>query len=184
MKIRILTTGLLFLLFVYTNECLGQIQITGAGTGIGVGSMSAAGARVTAYSVTPGIQFRQSFAGKADMRLQFVYVRDLNAIIPDTKSARYFSYVYGASLSVYQLTPITGSLGLNFGLGALVLHDKTFDDISSWGAGFTVHARLEHALSDDEKTGLKLGAGAEYGQVFTTNSPGYFIYQINVQWMF
>ncbi|MBI2419676.1 MAG: hypothetical protein HYV28_17575 [Ignavibacteriales bacterium] len=184
MQIKVFLQLVLLLCIMSAKMVNGQVTLSGAGTGLGMGSMSGAAASVQVFAVTPSVEFKQLLLSEADMRLQFIYVRDFKSVIPNSNAPKYFSYLYGVSLSVFQSVPVTSALSLNYGLGALLLHDKTFSDINSTGAGFTVHARIEHALSEGKTRGLKLGIGSEYGQVFSVNSPGYFIYNGSVFWYF
>lgn len=184
MQVKVIQRLMVLFCLLYIIPANGQVTLTGAGTGLGMGSMSGAAATVQVFAVTPSVEFRQKLLSEADMRLQFIYVRDFKSVVPNSNAPKYFSYLYGVSLSVFQSVPVTSALSLNYGLGALLLHDKTFSDINSTGAGFTVHARVEHALREGKTGGLKLGVGSEYGQVFSVNSPGYFIYSGSVFWYF
>lgn len=169
-------------LYCLSGVLFGQISLTGAGVEFGAGSMSGSAAVITTFAAEPYLEFKQTFISSADIRMQAVYIRDMNAIIPGTNSSKYFPYLQGAAVSVFQSAPITKSLHLNYSLGVLVLNDRTYEDINEWGFGAAAGAKIEHSLF--ESTDVRISAGAKYGLVFTTNNPGYFIYFAAVSWGF
>jgi len=124
------------------------------------------------FSTMVFVEGNPGFSGNYLLRLTFVYVTDVNVMLP-TLEDRYSPFLKGVTLKGIQSQDFANSLYSEEGLGIIALNDRTFASVDEWdyGAAFSllVGADLRHGLSK----GFKVGLGGEYGLTFTNTTVRY-----------
>ncbi|MDR3628470.1 MAG: hypothetical protein P4L45_16615 [Ignavibacteriaceae bacterium] len=135
------------------------------------------------FSTAVFVEGNPGFNGNYLMRLTFVYVTDVNVMMP-TLEDRYSPFLKGVSLKGIQSQDYASSLYSEEGLGLLALNDRTFSSVDEWdyGAAFSllVGADLRHGRSK----GFKVGIGGEYGLTFTNTTVRYLSVYLQTELFF
>lgn len=149
------------------------------GGGFLKGNSPSVGAFTTSLFIeTNTVLFQEVFP-----RVSFVFAKDFNALIPNTKKP-YFPYVRGISFKGITTQYFDGRYFLEEGVGLLALNDRTFSDIDNWNYGIVLSINGGFDLRGFNLDGFKLGAGAEYGITFTNSLPQYSSIHLYVNYTF
>lgn len=105
-------------------------------------------------------------------RASFIFTKDFNAILPNTKKA-YYPYLMGFNLKGVTTQYFDNKIFLEEGVGLLVLNDRTFSDTNIWDYGVVISLSVGYDLRNFNLKEFKLGAGAEYGITFFNTLPHY-----------
>ncbi len=105
-------------------------------------------------------------------RVSFVFVKDFNALLPNTKQP-YNPYLLGVSFKGVTTQYFDYKIFLEEGVGLLALNDRTFSDTDVWDYGITLSISVGYDFRNFDLKGFKISIGAEYGLTFFQTLPQY-----------
>jgi hypothetical protein len=144
----------------------------GVGVNFGAGTISGNLPSEGSFNTSVFVEGNPGFRGNYLMRLTFVYVTDMNVLLP-TLTDRYTPFLKGISLKGIQSQSFENSIYSEEGLGVIALNDRTYSTFDSWdyGVAFSVLVGLD--LRHGVEKGFKIGIGGEYGLTFTNTTVRY-----------
>lgn len=168
----------IFLLSIITPA---QIRVS-AGGFIGGGTIKGESPSIGAFTTSIFIETNIAMFLEVTPRLSFIYARDFDAIIPNTRKP-YFPFVQGLSFKGITTQYLENNLFLEEGFGLLALNDRTFSDTNVWGYGIVLSLSGGWNLQDINLSGFKLGAGIEFGITFNTTLSQYSSFHLYFNYM-
>ena len=165
---------ILLLSFYFTS--IAQVRINTGGF-IGGGTIKGESPSIGAFTASIFIETNSILFLEVTPRLSFIYARDFNAIIPNTRKP-YFPFVQGFSLKGITTQYFENNIFLEEGLGFLVLNDKTFSDTDTWDYGIVLALSGGWDLREYNLSGLKLGMGIEFGITFNNTLAQYSSFHV------
>jgi hypothetical protein len=159
------------IVFLFTSNIQAQDNF-GIGVNFGGGSMGGNLVNSGSFNTSLFVEGNPGFDGNYLMRLTFVYITDMNVLLPNITN-RYYPFLKGISLKGIQSQDYDNSIYSEEGLGILALNDRTYSNYNLWdyGAAFSVLVGLD--LRHGVEKGFKIGIGGEYGLTFTNTSVRY-----------
>jgi|GEM_PF-463147 hypothetical protein len=174
MKIINKTILYIFLIFcipLFTIKIQAQ-DIFGIGVNAGAGSLGGNLPSSASFNTSIFIEGNPGFDGNYLMRLTFVYVTDMNILLPNSLN-NYYPFVKGISLKGIQFQDYANSIYSEEGLGILALNDRTYSTFNEWDYGAVFSALVGLDLRHGVEKGFRVGVGAEYGLTFTNTTVRY-----------
>lgn len=167
MKVKIL-----FVIIVLScTSAFSQADFTIGGT-IGGGSFSGNSPSVSSFSSSIYLETNIPLFEEVFPRATFIFTKDINAILPDTKKP-YFPFLTGFSFKGVTYQFFDNKIFLEEGLGLLAIDDRTFSDNDVWDYGVAFSLSAGYDLRNFNLKGFKVGLGAEYGITFFNTLPKY-----------
>ena len=168
MKVKIV----ILLSIFYTTISLAQTEFSFGGY-LGGGTFSGNSYSVDGFTASVFSEVNLPLFSEVYPRLSFIYSKDFNAILPNTKKA-YYPYLIGLSFKGITYQYFDNKFYLEEGVGLLALNDRTFIDTNIWDYGIVISFSVGYDLRDFNLKGFKLGLGTEYGITFFNTLPQYF----------
>jgi hypothetical protein len=162
---------LIIVFFLFTNNTRAQDNF-GIGINLGGGTLGGNLPSQGSFSTAIFVEGNPGFNGNYLLRLTFIYVTDMNVMLP-TLNDRYYPYVKGISLKGIQSQDYSNSLYSEEGLGVIALNDRTFASVNEWDYGAAFSLLVGFDLRHGKEKGFKVGIGGEYGLTFTNNTVKY-----------
>jgi hypothetical protein len=161
-----------FITLIY-GESSAQIQWKAVGGNAGMGMLSGNSPQIFCYSLSFFSDVVLQFSDPVYLRLEIIYLRDFNALIPDNRQNRYYPLLKGGSLQMLFRQQAFKQVYFEEGFGPLILNDKTFSDVNTWnyGAAFSVSVGIN--FYEGEGKGFSLAVNSEFGNTFTQTTPQY-----------
>lgn len=162
-----------FLVSLFAHDIQAQDKF-GIGINLGGGTIGGNLPAQGSFTTALFIEGNPGFDSNYLMRLTFVYVTDMNVLLPNTTDNRYTPYLKGFSLKGIQSQDFANSIYAEEGLGVIVLNDRTYFSVNEWdyGAAFSLLVGVDLRRYGVKK-GFKIGIGGEYGLTFTNTSVRY-----------
>lgn len=166
----IIVTALLFCSYIGYSQVKFNI-----GGFLGGGSIKGNSSSVASFTSSAFIETNTTLFLEVTPRLSFIYARDIDAVLPNTRKP-YYPYLFGVSLKGITSQPFDHNIFLEEGIGLLVINDRTFSDTNTWDHGVVLSLNGGWNIN-----GFKIGAGIEYGITFTNTLAQYssFHFYIN-----
>ena len=161
----------LILSLLFTSVSFAQIKFS-AGGFLGGGSIKGESTSIGSFTSSIFIETNTLLFLEVTPRLSFIYARDLNSILPNTRKP-YLPYLMGFSLKGITAQSFESDLFLEEGIGLLALNDRTFIDTDIWDYGVVISLNGGWDLRSLKLSGVKIGAGLEYGLTFTSTLAQY-----------
>ncbi len=158
---------------------MAQIGFLGGGVDAGLGSFSSSAPSVTSYLASAYVDLKYYALPNIYFKPQIFYARDVNILLPEDRTGKYYPYIYGAALSAISGDSLSASWTLEYGGGVVILKDKTFGDLENFSPGAQLNASLLLTVKEYAVSKLQIGATVFYGQTFGKTTPGYFFYAID-----
>lgn len=175
MKIKILLSFLL----IFNAAIFSQIQFS-AGTFIGASSFSSTSPSVGGFATGFFIETDQPLFEEVYPRFGFTFMKDINAIIPNSRNPYYpsmLTFSFKGVTSQY----FDSKIFLEESVGIMTLNDRTFVDKNSWEYGIALSFLAGYDWRNFNLKGLKTGIAVDYGITFTGSLPTFlnFVLQFN-----
>jgi len=165
-----LTFSIIFFL-LFTSLSFTQIRFS-AGGFLGGGSIKGESTSIASFTSSVFIETNTVLFLEVTPRLSFIYARDFDAILPNTRKP-YLPYMLGFSFRGITGQSFESNLFLEEGIGLLALNDRTFIDTNTWDYGIVLSLNGGWDLRNNASNGFKVGAGLEYGLTFTSTLAQY-----------
>ena len=167
------------ILFITTHTS-GQIKVEGFSAGLGAGTIKGNFPAVFSYSFNVGIDTRLFSVEDPFFRLNLLFAKDFNSLLPEERTNRYYPFLQGMSLTAVKTIHFYKNAFLEESAGLLMLNDRTFSDIDliSYGVVFSLAIKLPLFNIQEEEIGFLLGVETLYGLTVTNNTPQYFAIQL------
>jgi hypothetical protein len=161
----------ILIVFLFTADIQAQDNF-GIGVNFGGGSIGGNLLNSGSFNTSLFVEGNPGFNGNYLIRLTFVYVTDMNVLLP-SNTIRYYPFLKGISLKGIQSQDYDNSIYSEEGLGVIALNDRTYSSFNVWdyGAAFSVLVGLD--LRHGVEKGFKIGIGGEYGLTFTNTTVRY-----------
>ncbi len=174
---------LFFAIILISPQNLFSQQSFGIGGHLGGGTIQGNLPSQGSFSSTIFVDFRVPFIRGLSSRVSFIYVTDINILLPQNPG-RYNPYLKGFSLKEIYSSYWRGNVFFEGGIGALMLNDRTFDNLNKWdtGVAFSILGGLD--FTGDNKNGLLAGVGGEYGLTFTNTNVQYLSVYLQFKYQF
>lgn len=155
-----------------------QVKLEGFCAGLGTGMIKGNFPAVFTYSFNIGIDTKLFSVEDPSFRLNLLFTRDFNSVLPGERANRYYAYLQGISLSAVRTIHFYKKAYVEESAGIVVLNDRTFSDIDLMSYGAVVSLGVKIPLFDpaQQTSGLLFGLEASYGITFTNNTPQYFTF--------
>jgi hypothetical protein len=163
-------TLLLFIIF-FSASIFPQINFTIGGS-VGGGSFSGNSSSVGSFTSSVYAETDIALFQEVYPRLGFIFTKDLNAVLPNTRKP-YYPNILGFSFKGVTYQFFDNKIFLEEGVGLLALNDRTFIDTNVWDYGVVISFSVGYDLRNFDLKGFKIGAGAEYGITFFNTLPKY-----------
>lgn len=167
---------LIILLSSFHFTSIAQVRINTGGF-IGGGTIKGESPSIGAFTASIFIETNTILFLEVTPRLSFIYARDFNAIIPNTRKP-YFPFVQGFSLKGITTQYFENDIFLEEGFGFLALNDKTFSDTDIWDYGIVLALSGGWDLRGYNLSRFKLGVGIEYGITFNNTLAQYSSFHV------
>lgn len=106
-------------------------------------------------------------------RLKFIYGSDINSLLPESQSVRYYPFIKAFSYETVFIQQFAPRFFIEESLGILFINDRTFPDINEWGYG--VNGGLAAGFMLNETPfGWRIGIGLEFGFATHSSNVRYF----------
>jgi hypothetical protein len=165
------TTAIVLIFIFHSSISPAQIKIDVGGF-VGGGTIKGESPSIGAFTSSFFIETNSVLFLEVTPRLSFIYAKDFNALLPDTRKA-YLPYVQGISLKGITSQYFETHIFLEEGMGLLTLNDRTFSDTDTWNYGVVLSLSGGWDLRNYNLNGFKIGAGLEYGITFTNTLAQY-----------
>ena len=158
-------------------------QTFGIGAHLGGGTIQGNLPNQGSFNSSIFIDFNLPFIRGLSSRVSFIYVTDINVLLPQNPG-RYNPYLKGFSLKEIYSNDLAGNVFFEGGIGPLLLNDRTFDNLNVWdtGVAFSILGGLD--FTDDNKKGILAGVGTEYGLTFTKTNVQYLSVYLQFKYQF
>jgi len=172
-----------FIALIY-GESSAQIQWKAVGGHAGMGMLNGNSPQIFSYSLSFFSDVVLQFSDPAYVRLEIIYLRDFNLLIPENRQNKYYPLLKGGSLQMLFRQQVFKQLYFEEGFGPLVLNDKTFSDVNTWnyGAVFSFSAGINFFVNEEK--GFSLAVVSEFGNTFTQTTPQYLIVALQLKYNF
>ncbi len=161
-----------------------QIKSFGIGGFGGIGSIKGNSPSQTSFTASPFIEVTPSFLEYVSFRAAFFYSRKLEYLLPENRQGRYYPFVRGFNLKAVVNQKMSGNIFIEYGMGPLVLNDRTFSDVNVWTVGISAGTAVGLMLVENIKNSFSLSLGTEYGATFTQTSASYFSFHVQMNYSF
>lgn len=178
MKIKILIS----LILLISTSAFSQVGFS-AGTFIGGSSFSSNSPAVGGFVTGVFIETDTPLFEEVFPRLGFIFMKDINAILPDNRKP-YYPTMLGFNFKGVTAQYFDSKIYLEEGIGLLALKDKTFVDKNSWEFGLALSFLAGLDMRDFNLRGLKTGVAVEYGLTFTGSLPSYLNFFLQFHYTF
>lgn len=148
-----------------------QLKIS-AGGFIGGGTIKGESTSIGAFTSSVFIETNTKLFFDVVPRLSFIYAKDFDAILPNTKKP-YLPYIQAITFKGITSQYFKSKLFIEEGIGFLILNDHTFSDTNAWSYGVALSLNGGWDLRDDNLNRIRLGAGVEYGITFNSTLAQY-----------
>jgi len=169
---------LLIVLFASTG-----MQAQSIGGFIGGGIINANSPNISSASGSFFFETGTLFNSNASLRLSFLYAVDMNKILPSSTN-KYFPFLRGITLKGISSQPMSKTLYIEEGVGAIIINDRIFSDVNEIDFGFVISVSAGIDLRNIAPTGFRIGAGTDYGFTFTNSYAKYFALYLQGQYYF
>ncbi len=159
------------ILLLATFSLNAQLRINVGGY-VGGGSIKGESPSVGSFNASVFIETNTVLFAEVTPRLSFLFGKDFNTIIPNSRKA-YYPYMQGISFKGITTQYFAGSIFLEEGVGLLALNDRTFSDTNLWAYGIVLSIAGGWDLRGFDLDGFRIGAGADYGITFNKSLPQY-----------
>lgn len=179
---RIFPVLFISIILFFPPNIFGQ-QTFGIGAYLGGGTIQGNLPSQGSFNGSVFIDFDIPFIKGLSSRASFIYVTDVNILLPKNPN-RYNPFLKGFSLKEIYSNELAANVYFEGGIGPLLLNDRTFDNLNVWDAGvaFSILGGLD--FTADNKNGILAGAGAEYGLTFTGSSVQYLSLYFQLKYQF
>lgn len=116
-------------------------------------------------------------------RIKFIYGTDINAILPESQSIRYYSFIKAFSYLTVMTQKIAPRFFIEESLGVLFINDRTFSDVNDWDYGVCGGFSAGYMLSDSD-LGWRFGLGLEFGFSTYSSTVRYYTFQLEGKYIF
>ncbi len=173
----------LFSIILIGSQNIYSQQSFGIGAHLGGGTIQGNLPSQGSFSSSIFIDFRVPFIKGLSSRVSFIYVTDINVLLPQNPG-RYSPYLKGFSLKEIYSNYWQGNIFFEGGIGPLILNDRTFDNLNKWDAGvaFSILGGLD--FTGDSNSGILAGVGGEYGLTFTNTNVQYLSVYLQIKYQF
>lgn len=167
---------IIVLFFLLSLISIAQVRVNVGGF-LGGGTIKGESPSIGSFAASVFIETNSVLFYEVSPRLCFIYARDFNAIIPNTKKP-YYPFIQGFSLKGITTQYFDNNIFLEEGFGFLVLNDRTFSDTNTWDYGIVLALSGGWDLRGFNLSGFKLGAGIEYGITFNNTLAQYSSFHV------
>ena len=164
-------TTIVFFLLIMASASNAQIRI-GAGGFLGGGTIKGDSPSVGVFTSSVFIETNTPLFLEVTPRLSYIFAKDFNAILPNTKKP-YYPYLQGVSLKGIISQYFQDHIFLEEGIGLLALNDRTFSTTDIWDYGIALSLSAGWDLRGFNLSGFKIGGGVEYGLTFNNTLAQY-----------
>jgi hypothetical protein len=172
--------NLLFIIILSTGHM--NIRGQSAGASLGGGLINGNSPSVSSYSASLFLETPLLY-NSFSLRLSLLYAADYNQLVPNSTNI-YNPFIKGISLKTLTTQNFSGSYYLDEGIGLLMLNDRIFSNSDYIDYGFVISIGAGFDLRHDNPTGLRIGAGVDYGFTFTNTYAKYFSLHLIGQYYF
>ena len=158
-------------LFIFTAKIQAQDNF-GVGVNFGAGSLGGNFQSSGSFNTSIFVEGNPGFKGNYLMRLTYLYVTDMNVLLP-TPLNNYYPFIRGISLKGIQYQDFDNSIYSEEGLGALAINDRTYSNLNEWDYGVVFSVLVGLDLRHGVEKGFRIGLGGEYGLTFTNTDVRY-----------
>jgi hypothetical protein len=161
-----------------------NIRVSGqsAGISIGGGFIGSNSPNVSSYSSSIFLESPILY-NTFSLRLSFLYDADFNQLLPNSTNI-YNPFIKGISLKGLTTQNISGNYYLDEGIGVLLVNDRIFNTSNFIDYGFVISLGAGFDLRHDKSTGLRIGAGTDFGFTITNTYAKYFSVHFMLQYYF
>ncbi len=181
-KIKLKIKILLLFALTFSSVILAQIGVS-AGTLIGASSFNSNSPAVGGFAAGFFVETDTPLFEEVFPRLGFVFMKDINAVLPNNRKS-YYPSMLGLNFKGVTSQYFDSKIFLEEGIGLLALNDKTFIDKNSWEFGLALSFLAGLDMRDFNLRGLKTGAAVEYGLTFTGSLPSYLNFYLQFHYTF
>ncbi len=161
-----------------------QVRLKAIGGQSGLGMLSGNSPQIFSYSLSFFSDVVLQFSDLAYVRLEIIYLRDFNVLIPGNRQNKYYPLLKGGSLQILFQQQVFKQLYFEEGFGPLILNDKTYSDVNIWsyGAMFSFSAGINFFVNEGK--GFSLAVVSEFGNTFTQTTPQYLFIALQPKYNF
>jgi hypothetical protein len=116
-------------------------------------------------------------------RATFYYAADFNSLLPASGRV-YYPFIRAVALKGVYAVNITGDFYYEQSLGLFAANDRIFSTSNSWGGGFIIGVLGGADLRGDSYSGIRIGAGGEYGLTVYNRYVRYLGLFLQLQYIF
>ncbi|MCK9209707.1 MAG: hypothetical protein M0P61_02600 [Ignavibacteriaceae bacterium] len=169
---------------IVTSGSNSQVRLKAIGGQSGLGMLSGNSPQIFSYSLSFFSDVVLQFSDPAYVRLEIIYMRDFNALIPGNRQNKYYPLLKGGSLQILFQQQVFKQLYFEEGFGPLILNDKTYSDVNTWnyGAVFSFSAGIN--FFENEGKGFSLAVVSEFGNTFTQTTPQFLFVALQPKYNF
>lgn len=179
---RNLAIVILFSVFIISPDIFAQ-ESFGIGALIGGGSIEGNLPSQGSFCSSLFIDFDVPFIKGLSSRVSFIYVTDINILLPKNPG-RYNPFLKGFSLKEVYANNLSGNVFFEGGIGPLLLNDRTFNNLNKWNTGVAFSILGGMDFTGDDKNGIMVGVGSEYGLTFTNTNVQYLSLYLQLKYQF
>ena len=171
-------------LFFLCSSLNAQIQNVSVGGAVNMGSIKGNSPNIPAVGGSVFIDFYPWFEKDVSIRSSFTYAQTAEGIVPEDRMGRYYSFIKLFSLKGFIRQNFSGHVYIEAGAGLIYTNDRTYSDTNIWepGAGFT--AAVCYDFRDENKPGISISTGFDYGISFTQTEVSYTMFYIQAHYHF
>ncbi len=171
---------LLIIIFIAALPASAQQTSFGFGTFGGIGSIKGNSPSQTSFTISPFFEISPPFWEGIKLRAAFFYARKLEYLLPENRQGRYYPFLRGINIKAVASQDFSRTLFLEYGLGPLVLNDRTFSDTNVWTYGISAATSVGIKLIENKRNTFSAAVGTEYGATFTNTSASYFSFHLQL----
>ena len=171
-------------MMIFVPQTEAQIRLKAVGGQTGIGTISGNSPQIFSFSLSLFSDVVVQFSEPLYLRVEIIYLRDFNALIPANRQNQYSPALKGGSLQMLFRQQVFKQLYFEEGFGPLILNDRTFSDVDTWnyGAVFSFAAGIN--FFESEEKGFSLAVVSELGDTFTKTTPQYFNVALQTKYNF
>ncbi len=158
-------------------------ETTGVGAFVGGGSLGGNFPSQGSFTSSFFCDLSLPFMGGLTTRLSFIYVTDVNVLLPQTNNM-YNPFVRGLSLKEMITKYLSDNIFFEGGAGPLILNDHSFSNFNVWDTGLAFSALAGIDFRNGKPQGISAGVGTEYGLTFTNTTVQYFSLHLQIKYSF
>ncbi len=143
------------------------------GGAIGFGELKGNSPAISSMNFKLYVDAATPLSEVVNFRLAYDYGRKIEYFFPEDRSGRYYPFVQAFSLSATAKNYLSDYIFSEVSAGALVLNDRTYDDVDLWilGLGFSFEAGLD--LKSGNK-GFEVGLLLDYGGTYSSTNAMFY----------